>query len=496
MRPRLLFVVAVALGALSACGSQSDSVSGFVADRQPPAVRFDTTVKNTPGDSAVSFALVATDNLDIARIHVDVTGGVQLSRDTAFAAATRSVAMTMRVPVPASVAAGTPIYVVARARDGAGNESVSDTLRLSAGNVRPPTVTLVAPVSASLFVVGKKGALTFVATSPLKVRAVGYRTSGPFTAADSVVYSGSALADSVVMTDTLVVPANAPAGVLTVQPFVVDGSGRVANGPPVQYAVQTLTTSNVVPVPSVAFPVRLEVTDTLRVSASDPTGVKVIGYEIVGRADTTRRFGADSVVLDGSLVNDARRFTLRLRPDTLTGVADSLPLRVYVRGFATNGGGRRATVPLTAASAAPDTAVVVAGTTTPLPQGGQLADGLYVPRLDRLYLTNLQRNQLEVFDLAGSRFLAPVPVGSQPWGIAAWPRATNGAYGDTLLVANSGGTNVSYVDLTGGGSGREVYRYALPNLVAYSVTTTQNAAGQAMQQRTMYDFSDRPQYLA
>ncbi|GJG85360.1 hypothetical protein tb265_05410 [Gemmatimonadetes bacterium T265] len=492
----LLAAGALAAPGLAACGSQADSVAGFVADKQAPAVHFDTTVKNAIGDSAVSFAVLASDNLDLAHVHVDVTGGVQMTRDTTPAAATTSFALAMRVPVPASVAAGTPIYVVAHARDGAGNETASDTLRLSAGNVRPPAVTLVAPVSASLFVVGKKGALTLVAASPMRVRAVGYRTSGPFTTADSVIYAGSALADSVVVTDTLAVPANAPAGVLTVQPFVVDGAGRVANGAPVQYAVQTVATSSVAPVATAAFPVRLEVADTLRVSASDPTGVKVIGYEILSRADTTRRFGVDSVVLDGSLVNDARRFTLRLRPDTLTTTADSLPLRVYVRGFATNSGGKRATMALSSNSAAPDTAVVVAGVTSPLPQGGQLADGLYVPHLDRLYLTNLQLNQLEVFDLAGRRFLSPVAVGSQPWGIAAWPRATDGTFGDTLIVANSGGTNVSYVDLTGGGSGREVYRYALPNIVAYSVTTTLNAAGQAVQQRTMYDFSDRPQFLA
>lgn len=487
---------ALAPALLAACGSQSDSVAGFVGDKQPPAVRFDTTVKNSPGDSAVAFTVVASDNLDLARVHVDVVGGVAQTMDTALAARTPSVSLAMRVPVPASVAPGTPILVVARARDGAGNEAVSDTLRLSAGNVRPPAVTLAAPAAASLFVVGKRGALTLVATSPMKVRAVGYRASGPFTLSDSVVYSGGAMADSVVVTDTLAVPADAAAGVLTVQPFVVDGAGRVAVGPSVQYAVQTVTTSNVVPVPSAAFPVRLEATDTVRVAASDPSGVKVIGYEVVSRADTTRRFGADSVVLDGSLINDTRRFTLRLRPDTLTAAGDSMPLRVYVRAFATNSGGRRAATALNAASAAPDTAVVVAGVTNPLPQGGRLADGLYVPRLDRLYLTNEALNQLEVFDLAGRRFLTPVPVGSKPWGIAAWPRATDGTFGDTLLVANSGGTNVSYVDVSGGGSGREVYRYPLPNVIAYVVTTAVNAAGEKYQQRVAYDFSDRPQFLA
>ena len=494
--PRRLALGALAAVLVAACGRQSDGVAGFVGDKQPPTVRFDTTVKNSPGDSAVAFTVVASDNLDLARVHVDVLGGVARTMDTTLAVKTPDVSLAMRVPVPASVAPGTPILVVARARDGAGNEAVSDTLRLSADNVKPPAVTLAAPAAASLFVVGKRGALTLVATSPMKVRAVGYRASGPFTQSDSVVYAGSAMADSVVVTDTLAIPASAAAGVLTVQPFVVDGAGRVAVGPSVQYAIQTVTTSNVVPVPTAAFPVRLEATDTVRVAASDPSGVKVIGYEVVSRADTTRRFGADSVVLDGTLVNDTRRFTLRLRPDTLAASGDSLPLRVFVRGFATNSGGRRATVPLSANSAAPDTALVVAGVTNPLPQGGQLADGIYVPRLDRLYLTNLALNQLEVFDLAGRRFLSPVAVGANPWGIAAWPRATDGTFGDTLLVANSGGTNVSYVDLTGGGSGREVYRYALPNIVAYSVHTTVSAAGDKMQKPTPYDFSDRPQFLA
>jgi hypothetical protein len=67
--------------------------------------------------------------------------------------------------------------------------------------------------------------------------------------------------------------------------------------------------------------------------------------------------------------------------------------------------------------------------------------------------------------------------------------------GDTLLVANSGGTDISYVNLNGGGSGREVFRYALPNLVAFTVTSTKSSAGFTIQQRTRYDFSDRPQFI-
>lgn len=502
MRPSLhgrAALVALVGAAAAACSSQSDDVAGFVADKQAPTVAFDTAVVGTPGDSAVAFTVVAADNLDISRVHVDVTGGVRATVDSTIRATTTRYTLALRIPVPSSVAAGTPVYVVARARDGAGNETVSDTLRLSAGNVPAPRVTLSAPAPASLFVNGKKTSLTLVASSSLKVRAVGYRTSGPFASADSVVFTGAAIRDSVVVVDTLAVPADAPAGVLTVRPFVIDAAGRRADGPPVTYAVQSVSgAGNSVPVPTGAFPTRIEVSDTVRVAASDPTGIKVFGYEVVLRDDTTRRLGADSVVLaDASLTNDTRRFTLRLRPDTLTRAADTLPLRVQVRTFAVNGGGTRAVSSLTGTSGARDTALVVAGVTTPLPDGGRLADGLYVPRYDRLYLSNIDRNQIEVFDLATRAFRAPAVVGSQPWGMAAWPRAHDGTSGDTLLVANSGGTSVSYVDITAGAA-REVYRYPLPNIVAYSVTTVASATDPTvrLQQRTVYDFSDRPQYLA
>ncbi len=495
-------VAAAAAVLLAACGDQPDSVAGFARDRQAPAVRFDSAAAPA-ADSAVAFTVTVTDNLDLSRVHVDVTGGVEATVDTVIRATTPRLALPLRFAVPAGVAPGTPVKVVARARDGAGNEAVSDTLRLSVGNLRPPTVALTSPAPASLFVNGKRTTLTLAASSPLKVCAVGYRVSGPFARVDSVAYGPAAQRDSVVLVDTLDVPADAPAGVLRVRPFVWDCAGRpAADTASVSFAVQSVGATSTVPVPAAGFGPRLEAGDTVRVSASDPVGVRSYGYEVLLRDDTTRRLGADSVVLaDAALVNDARRFTLRLRPDTLPGAAggrDSLPLRVFVRAFATNGAGRRFATPLAAAAgaAAADTALVVAGETTPLPSGGRLADGLYAPRFDRLYLTNIDRNALEVFDVGGRRFLGAVSVGSRPWGIAPWPAGRDGTFGDTLFVANSGGTNVSYVDLTQG-SGREVYRYPLPNIVAYSVTTVKSAeTGAPMPQRTVYDFTDRPQYLA
>ena len=93
-----------------------------------------------------------------------------------------------------------------------------------------------------------------------------------------------------------------------------------------------------------------------------------------------------------------------------------------IAGFARNANGRRDVARFGSGVVRADSVQVVAGYTNPLPGGGQIADAIYVPRTDRLYLTNIERNWLEVFNLADSTFRAPVSVGSRPWGLAAWPR--------------------------------------------------------------------------
>jgi YVTN family beta-propeller protein len=121
---------------------------------------------------------------------------------------------------------------------------------------------------------------------------------------------------------------------------------------------------------------------------------------------------------------------------------------------------------------------------------------MYHPGKDRLYITNITQNRVEVFDLATLSFQSGISVGSRPWGIAGWPRDNTGAMGDTVLVANSGGTSISYVGLNAGVSGAEVKRYQLPNIIVYSITTSTSAtSGLPITVRTKYDFSDRPQYL-
>ena len=483
--------------ALAACGDSASSLitGGVEADRTPPAVSV-AAAAGAGSDSSVSVQVSARDNLGLRRVRVTATQRLPIGRDTVivgldttFSSAVTSFTETISFRVPTGTPAGTQVTVTGGATDGAGNAAADASVRVATGNLEPPRVRLTAPQPGSLFVIGKSGVISLSASARLKVRGVGYTATGPgFATADSVFFR-EPLRDSVSVVDTISVPATAQTGVLTVTPFVIDSLGQRATGAPVQFAVQPITAVNSIPVVTSGVTRRVETQDTVRVAASDPTGIRVLGYEIV---DTVQRrvIVADSTILSGQLTVAETTFTFRVP-------LANLPSPVYVRAFATNMAGRRAYTRLSSGADRVDSVLVVSGTTRPLPSGGLLADGVYINRYDRLYLTNIDRNQVEVFSLARQAFERPVVVGSRPWGIVPWPRTRAGVPGDTILVANSGGTNISYLRLGADGAGLEVYRYPLPNIIAYSVTSELSATtGEIIQTRKVYDFSDRPQFLA
>jgi hypothetical protein len=441
-------------------------------------------------DSGLAFSVSATDGLGIKYVDVEVTGGVTASFADTVRTALTTFTKDYSVPVPASVAPGTAVVVVARATDGAGNRSAPDTLNLATGNVTAATAVITSPRAGAQAVAGKGLVLAISAKSALKVKYVGYQVTGAFTASDSTLVAQSPMRDSAAILDTLMVPAGVT-GATTVTPFIIDSLNQRGVGPGVALSVVTAAQSNSVPTVTFAVSPRIETRDVLSVEAIDLAGISYVGYEV--RDSANALVATDSAAFDGRLTAVPRTFTLAL-PIT------RFPSRVFVQAFARNANGVRGVAG--GAAARVDTVVVVAGVTRSLPNGGTVADAYYHRTRDRLYLTNVQRNQLEVFSLADSTFKTAVAVGSRPWGLAPWPRsrgtsAAGDDAGDTLLVANSGGTNVSYVNLNAGTSGREVYRYPLPNIVVYSVKTNKDAqTGALIRQRTVYDFSDRPQFLA
>lgn len=489
IRRALAFVRRAAVGALTAGGLAAcdgdELIDPPFADTTRPRVSM--TRGHSPPDSLLVFSVTAKDDIGLKAIRIRVAGGFTTAIDTTFNSAVQEFTFNVAARVPASAPLGSTVIVSAMAEDGAGNLSDTTALVLTVGNLVPPSAVITSPTADRPVVRGKALVLSLRGRATFRVRTLGFVSSGAYTTADSIRFAG-VLTDSVSVLDTLVVPDSVTGTSITVSPFIIDSLNQRVLGTPVTYAVQRPDQVNSVPKVTTGAAARLEVTDTVFVEASDPVGITTLGYEI--RTAAGALLASDSVQSDGRFSTLVRTFTTRLPITTF-------PTPVTVQAFARNANGVRDVARFPAGAVRIDTAQVIAGYTRPLPDGGTIADAIYFPRNNRLYLSNIERNQLEVYNLADSTFRQPITVGSRPWGISAWPRNREGVMGDTLLVANSGGTTISYVDLLRGTTGQEVYRYPLPNILAYSVTSVRSpTTDEVITQRTVYDFSDRPQFLA
>jgi hypothetical protein len=476
-----LAVVAV----LGACGEGSGSTCA-TCDTGRPVVSLTQT---SSSDSAIAFTTHASDNLGLLTVHARVSAvGLTGGFDTTFTTAVTSVDIPYTLAIPSTVPTGTQIKVIATAMDGAHNAAHPDTLVITSGGGGASAVLVTNPHSSDTAVVGFSLAVAISGKSASKVRALGFIASGVFATPfrDSTIFS-SPLLDSIAI-DTALSLVGASSGTLTITPFMIDSLGRQTLGNPVSLFVTNVVPTNTIPVVDFSIPSRVESRDTIHVEARDRSGLTWVGYEVRNLPSGSLFFSADSVLVPASTSSFTHTFRMRL-------AITSFPTSLQVQAFARNANARDyARKPVgNGGVIRTDTVVVVAGLTTPLAAGGLVADALYHPPTNSIYLSNIERNELDVFNLNDSTFHTPIQVGSRPWGLAAWPRDRDGNMGDTLLVANSGGTLISYVNTN---TQQEVYRYPLPVLLAQTVTSTTGSNGLLTETITDYFFSDRPQYLA
>jgi hypothetical protein len=485
--------------------------------RNPGGIQRDVTepailLTNTAGDTqdiagGLRFNVTAVDNLALKTISLRFSGGLIGTLDTSFTGQVKDYSVSRTLAFSASSGAGGGIMIVGRATDGAGNFS-EDTISIFLSNVQALRVTLVLPQTGALASTGRGIPVQVQAVQNSGIAKIGFLVSPANAVAnptvpptDSIVFTPP-FADSVDYTDTLVVQATT--GTFNVVGFAEDSAGRRGSTNVVTVAIQSVANDATAPIVGHRVSQRVEVDDTIAVRAQDPSAIEWIGFKV----DTNGvQLKFDSVnVGAGNLTDVMRKFNLGLQ-----GLAP-LPHTIVVKGYACDRAAARncsftnsttlvpsapfaspALRPQAATNALIDTIIVVAGVTVPLPFGGKVADAIFNGNDSSLYLTNPVLGRVEIFQVANTAFVAAgIPTaGPQPWGIALWPRDTLGNYLDSIVVANSGGTQLSIIDVNPGVR-RLVWRQDLPD---YIIETYRILLPPLREEITVYDVSDRPQYV-
>ena len=421
-------------------------------------------VSDNTGVDSVSFfgiaergdVLLGTDTV-VSRFEQKSVTLPQRTRDTTL---TRYL-----IPTPSDIKETSKIVVVAF--DGGGNIS-ADTSDLVLGG---PDVVLENVEDGQSIQSGLGLNLRVRAQDPTGIIQLQINFSGAFDQA--VVKEVNPATDSIVFDTTVVVPA-AASGALSIAAVArnaLDVSGQFG---PVQVNLVSATAGDSIRPQAKSFataPERLELQDmvALEITGKDDTqgsGVGIAGFTVLGispsRGDTLVRsgtrnfvppltggvsenfefpvFNVDSLSLPDTLIFEVTGYLIDAQgncsasvggPDVVDLPCDTLPLgEVVARGRA----GQRLT------------RTIVSGRTVQLPAGGLIMDAVIDTLRRNLYLSNIDRNRIEVFRVQEESFLTPIPIGSAPWGM------TLNRQRDTLIIGNSGGTNLSMVYM-GGASG-------------------------------------------
>jgi hypothetical protein len=384
--------------------------------------------------------------------------------------------------------------------DAAGNK---DTTRVTIKMVSGPKVTFLAPLAGSQATPNAGLTVTLRATHPTGVTKLGYRMQGEatwptrFDVSDSAMY-GTPLKD-VTFSSTKAVPADAPQnGIITITPISVSVDGQEGSSTPMIITVSTSTP----PAPRVwqTVPARLETSDSISVTAQG-NALTYVGFELRDAANALIK--RDSV-LQGTPYPSTAVIGLALNlPPTTQGK------RFAVVSFAYDQSGRigyslpaGSTLPQpNRAQAFVDSTLIVYGRTFALPTGrnGAVADLVVDRGRGNVFLSNLTAGRLEVWQRTSQKFDATgIFVGSQPWGMAL---SRTALAGDTLYVANSGGTNLSRVFI--GTTSVPAMKEDLPNRIVtrisllYKISEARDPSTGKIRLTLTGPilFSDRPQYV-
>lgn len=498
MRHFMHRAASVAIGTLAALGLAACDATELASggnDRVIPSVSisienafgpagFDTVSVRTP----VQVRIQATDNGALLYAVVRIFADSQLiGIDSVALAGTREVDQVVDVSL-AGVFSGQQVVVQTTVGDGAGNTAVAEAFA-SAFDPNVPTVFLVSP--ATTVFAGGTYSLNLSVADSSGVSKVGFRATGAgINSADSTLYS-EPLPEADTTGFLIAVPAGAPIGqTFTVTPFAENREGARTSGQSVTVRIVAAGTDQLAPLVYQTVPPRMETPDSIEVFARDIDGlVRVVGFIVRDQAGLIQHREEQTLAVATQQVSLRLAFNAptSLRGKTLFITAYATDVAGHT-GYAVTTG---ANLPVSSDSIGKrDPSVYAFGRTYPLPAGSLGAD-IAVDSVRRtVYVSNINKNQLEAWSYSST--LSPLPavsVGSMPWGM------TIDNSGSLLLVANSGGTNISMVNLL---QRREDGRIKTANEYVFEVTYSkdENSGGFKFDVSAPIDYSDRPQYIA
>lgn len=497
---------AVAFGAIVLGGCETAANTGGVSrDNIAPRLTLTTPNKVTPKvDSqtitgGLSFNVSASDNIAVDSVDLTFSIGLIAQHDTGFAGGAKTVSYVFSLSSAQLAGAGGQILIVGTARDGAGNRSKPDTITIFLSNKQALAAFLLAPTAGAVAGSGKYIPIQVKAVQQAGgIRRLGWTIGGvagqTASTGDSISTGSAPFPDSTTFTDSVLVTGTT--GTFQVVGFAVDSAGRRAASAAVTVTIQSVATDNIPPEISQVVALRAEATDSITIHATDPSGITRVGFKVTDLLGAS--LGGDSLNFAGTTTDQKVTMSLKLTNITV------FPTQVIVQAFAIDGAtalnrgvtGAVFTVPSPTGASRSDTVTIVAGRTFALPAGGHIADAIYNKNTNEVYLTNTSLSRLEIFQVANSTFVAAgIPTaGPQPVGLALWPTDTLGNYQDSVVVANSGGTELSVLDVRPAVRSLS-WRQALPNFIIEKYQTV-NVGGFYQAVITYYDISDRPQYVA
>jgi hypothetical protein len=378
-----------------------------------------------------------------------------------------------------------------------------DTARVKTQLVSGPKVTIESPVPNDSVTPGVAVGLQIHATDADGITQISVRVQGSAnwpTLLDTTItqaYGGSSR--DVVLNTAALIPLNAPGRTrITISAAATDGNRQPGTANPITIFVRSAASVQP-PLVTQVVPLRSERTDTVVVSAN---GAGIVSVGLVVRDSAGTLVSRDSILLPAPPVSNVKQGIALALPVTMQG------RHLAVTAFAVDQSGRTgyavraSTLPpeTDLALAAVDSTTIVYGQTYSLPIPGLVGDLAVDVARGHVFLSNINNNKLEVWESTTRRFDAQgIAVGSLPWGlfVSATPAAK-----DTLLVANSGGTNISRVFI-GSATVSAMHedlanRILTRNVYVHQLLESRDASTGKITATLLptVSYSDRPQYIA